>query len=93
MDIVEMTAMMDQTGDLTLRSQQSDLGLNPHNQDKLELVLVRDKVGEMVGLNFITLEKVNLEMAIFSHLETCSNCSVCCKFLVCCCLYNSDLFC
>lgn len=49
MDSAEKTATMDQTVDLTLRSQQSDLGLNLHNRDSLELVLVRDKAGEMVG--------------------------------------------
>lgn len=46
MDSVEKTVMMDQTGDLIVRSQQADLGLD-HNQDKLELIPVMDRAEGM----------------------------------------------
>lgn len=52
MDTVEKTVMLDQTEDLILRSQQADLGLDLHSQDKLELVLVMDRVEGMVSQCF-----------------------------------------
>lgn len=70
MDTVEKTVMMDQTEDLILRSQQADHGLDLHSQDKLELVLVMDRVEGMVSQCFlfdVLITFVSASSASFKH--------------------------
>lgn len=67
MDTVEKTVMMDQTEDLILRSQQADLGLDLHSQDKLELVLVMDKVEGMVSQCLLFDVLITFVSASFKH--------------------------